>query len=109
VPLVCLKGSAATVAAALRYMLFALLGSILYLLGAVIIYGAYGTLDITLLSGRVAPQSVAAAIAAALMTIGLLAKTALFPCTCGCRRRMPVRRLPVARCSRRSSSRALSS
>jgi multicomponent Na+:H+ antiporter subunit D len=109
VPLVCLKGSAATVAAALRYILFALLGSILYLLGAVIIYGAYGTLDITLLSGRVAPQSVAAAIAAALMTIGLLANTALFPCTCGCRRRMPVRRLPVARCSRRSSSRALSS
>jgi multicomponent Na+:H+ antiporter subunit D len=78
VPLVCLKGSAATVRAALRYLLFALLGSILYLLGAVLIYGAYGTLDITLLSGRVGAEAVAA-IAAALMTVGLLAKTALFP------------------------------
>jgi multicomponent Na+:H+ antiporter subunit D len=78
VPLVCLKGSAATVRAALRYMLFALLGSILYLMGAVLIYGAFGTLDITLLSGRVRGEWVAA-VAAALMTIGLLAKTALFP------------------------------
>ena len=34
VPLVCLKGSAETIKAALRYMLFALLGSVLYLLGA---------------------------------------------------------------------------
>ena len=50
VPLVCLKGSAETIKAALRYMLFALLGSVLYLLGTVLIYGAYGTLDIALLS-----------------------------------------------------------
>jgi len=78
VPLVCLKGSATTVRAALRYLLFALLGSILYLLGAVLLYGAYGTLDIALLSRRVGAEPVAA-IAAALMTIGLLAKTALFP------------------------------
>ena len=33
VPLVCLKGGADTIKAALRYMLFALLGSVLYLLG----------------------------------------------------------------------------
>src|SRR5277367_4465012 len=46
VPLVCLKGDAATIRAALRYMLFALFGSVLYLLGTVLIYGAYGTLDI---------------------------------------------------------------
>jgi multicomponent Na+:H+ antiporter subunit D len=78
VPLVCLKGSAATIKAALRYMLFALLGSVLYLLGTVLIYGAYGTLDIVLLSDRVRPEPVAW-IAAALMTMGLLAKTALFP------------------------------
>ena len=64
--------------AALRYLLFALLGSMLYLLGAVLLYGAYGTLDIPLLAERVRPEPVAWA-AAALMTVGLLAKTALFP------------------------------
>src|SRR5215831_5652087 len=78
VPLVSLDGRPETLAAALRYLLFALLGSILYLLGAVLLYGAYGTLDIALLSRRVGAEPVAA-IAAALMTIGLLAKTALFP------------------------------
>ena len=49
VPLVCLDGSPATLTAALRYLLFALLGSAFYLLGAVLLYGAYGTLDIVLL------------------------------------------------------------
>ena len=78
VPLVSLKGDAATLKAALRYMLFALFGSVLYLLGTALIYGAYGTLDIVLLSGRFHPEPVAW-IAAALMTMGLLAKTALFP------------------------------
>jgi multicomponent Na+:H+ antiporter subunit D len=78
VPLVCLDGRAETLRAALRYLLFALLGSMLYLLGAVLLYGAYGTLDILLLATRVRPASVAWA-AAALMTVGLLAKTALFP------------------------------
>ena len=78
VPLVCLKGYQETIKAALRYMLFALAGSILYLLGTVLIYGAYGTLDISLLAARVQPEPIAW-IAAALMTTGLLAKTALFP------------------------------
>jgi multicomponent Na+:H+ antiporter subunit D len=49
-----------------------------YLLGAVLLYGAYGTLDIALLAAARAARSVAWA-AAALMTTGLLAKTALFP------------------------------
>jgi formate hydrogenlyase subunit 3/multisubunit Na+/H+ antiporter MnhD subunit len=78
VPLVCLDGSAATLQAALRYLLFALLGSVLYLLGAGLLYGAYGTLDIALLAERV-HAGPAAWAAAALMTAGLLAKTALFP------------------------------
>jgi formate hydrogenlyase subunit 3/multisubunit Na+/H+ antiporter MnhD subunit len=78
VPLVSLDGRAATLAAALRYLVFALLGSVLYLLGAVLLYGAYGTLDISLLAARVQPEP-AAWVAAALMTAGLLAKTALFP------------------------------
>jgi multicomponent Na+:H+ antiporter subunit D len=66
VPLVCIKGYEETIKAALRYLLFALLGSILYLLGTALIYGAYGTLDITLLSSRVQPEPIAW-IAAALM------------------------------------------
>lgn len=78
VPLVCLDGRAETLSAALRYLLFALLGSMLYLLGAVLLYGAYGTLDIVLLAERVRPGPAAWA-AATLMTVGLLAKTALFP------------------------------
>jgi formate hydrogenlyase subunit 3/multisubunit Na+/H+ antiporter MnhD subunit len=78
VPLVSLDGRAETLQAALRYLLFAILGSVFYLVGAVLLYGAYGTLDIAMLSERVRgdPATIAAA---ALMTAGLLAKTALFP------------------------------
>jgi len=78
VPLVSLDGRGETIAAALRYLLFALLGSILYLLGGVLFYGAYGTLDIVMLSGRVRAEPVAWA-AISLMTAGLLAKAALYP------------------------------
>jgi formate hydrogenlyase subunit 3/multisubunit Na+/H+ antiporter MnhD subunit len=78
VPLVCLAGSGETLRAALRYMLFALCGSVLYLLGAVLLYGGYGTLDMPLLSRALQPEPIAMA-ALALMTAGLLAKTALFP------------------------------
>jgi multicomponent Na+:H+ antiporter subunit D len=78
VPLVCLDGSASTLQAALRYLLVALLGSALYLLGVALLFGAYGTLDIALLSGLVRAEPATLA-AAALMTAGLLAKTALFP------------------------------
>src|SRR5512134_69234 len=78
VPLVSLDGRAETLRAALRYMLYALLGSVFYLLGAVLLYGAYGTLDIELLGELVRPEPATLA-AAAFMTVGLLAKTALFP------------------------------
>ena len=78
VPLVSLDGRGKTLQAALRYLLFALLGSVLYLVGTVLLYGTYGTLDIVLLSHRV-HGSPALIVAAALMTVGLLAKTALFP------------------------------
>ena len=78
VPLVCLDGRAETLGAALRYLLFALLGSVLYLLGTALLFGAYGTLDIVLLSERVRAEPATLA-AATLMTAGLLAKTALFP------------------------------
>jgi formate hydrogenlyase subunit 3/multisubunit Na+/H+ antiporter MnhD subunit len=78
VPLVCIDGRAATLAAALRYLLFALFGSISYLLGVALLYGAHGTLDIPLLAQRIQATPVVWT-AAALITGGLLAKTALFP------------------------------
>jgi len=78
VPLVCLEGRGETLRAALRYLLYALAGSLLYLLGAVLLYGGHGTLDITLLAERLRDEPLTWA-AAGLMSAGLLAKTALFP------------------------------
>ncbi len=78
VPLVCIDGRPETLVAALRYLLFALFGSVFYLLGGALLYGAYGTLDIVLLAERIQSQP-AVWVAAGLMTAGLLAKTALFP------------------------------
>jgi multicomponent Na+:H+ antiporter subunit D len=78
VPMVCLDGRGETLQAAVRYLLFALLGSAFYLVGTALLYGVYGTLDIVLLSDRIRAQPTTL-IAAALMTVGLLAKTALFP------------------------------
>ncbi len=77
VALVALGGSAATLAAAMRYLLFALTGSLLYLLGVVLVYGAHGALDLDLIAaGETQPTD---ALALGLMTAGLAAKTALFP------------------------------
>jgi formate hydrogenlyase subunit 3/multisubunit Na+/H+ antiporter MnhD subunit len=78
VPLVCLDGKGETIRAALRYLLFALAGSMLYLLGVFLLYGAYGTVDMVLLAGQ-ARADAATVGAIALLTAGLLAKTALFP------------------------------
>jgi multicomponent Na+:H+ antiporter subunit D len=78
VPLVCLDGRSETLDAALRYLLFALFGSLLYLVGTALLYAVYGTLDIALLAGRVRPEP-AVWVALALMTAGLLAKAALYP------------------------------
>ena len=78
VPLVCLDGRPETLSAALRYLLVALLGSVLYLLGAALLYGAHGTLDIPLLARLIRPGPAVWA-ALVLMSVGLLAKAALFP------------------------------
>lgn len=77
VALVAIGGKPAALAAAMRYMIFALAGSLLYLAGVVLAYAAHGTLDLDLLAARqpAAPD----ALALALMTAGLMAKTALFP------------------------------
>lgn len=78
VPLVALDGRAETVKAALRYVIYALAGSLFYLVGCVLVYGAYGTLDMGLVASRLRadPATIAAA---SLMTAGLFAKTAVFP------------------------------
>lgn len=78
VALAALDGRAATLAAALRYMLFALFGSLAYLMGAALLYSSYGTLDMALLAGRISAEP-ATVMATGLMSAGLLAKTALFP------------------------------
>ena len=76
--LACLDGRASQFKAELRYLLFSLIGAVLYLLGTALLYGGYGTLDIVLLARLVRAEPVTQ-MAAALMTVGLLAKMALFP------------------------------
>ncbi len=73
-----LTGSRAAIEANLRYLLVGLLGSITYLLGVALIYTAYGTLDIGLLSERIQPSALSGT-ALVLMTTGLALKAALFP------------------------------
>ncbi len=80
VGLVALAGGAQQVAAALRYLFATLAGSGAYLLGVALIYGAYGNVAIAEVSAAIgadAPRAVW--FAAALMAVGLLIKTALFP------------------------------
>jgi multicomponent Na+:H+ antiporter subunit D len=84
VALVAIEGKAGSLAAALRYMMFALMGSLAYLLGAALQYAGHGTLDLTQLAARTigadtSPGTAADLIAAGLMTGGLAIKTALFP------------------------------
>jgi multicomponent Na+:H+ antiporter subunit D len=78
VPMVCLLGGAATLSAALHYLVFALLGSLLYLLGAALLYGVHGTLDVVLL-GAAGAGGLPGQLAVALITVGLAGKTALWP------------------------------
>ncbi len=78
VGLVALSRGAAPLAAALRYLLAALLGSLLYLLGVALVYGAHGTLALAQLAGALQPGPLSWLVIA-LMTLGLAIKTALFP------------------------------
>lgn len=65
-------------AAALRYLLWALAGSLAYLLGVALLYAAYGTVDIVHLGARVTDGALPRA-AGLLMLAGLALKAALFP------------------------------
>ena len=77
VGLIGLAGDAAR-AAAWRYLLATLLGSSIYLLGVALLYGRHATLDIALLS-TLAEADTVTAVAALLVTLGLLLKAAIFP------------------------------
>jgi formate hydrogenlyase subunit 3/multisubunit Na+/H+ antiporter MnhD subunit len=78
VALAALGGSAPALRAALRYLILGLLGSLAFLAGVALVYARYGTLDLASLAGLVGPEP-AAWVALALMTTGLLIKSALFP------------------------------
>jgi formate hydrogenlyase subunit 3/multisubunit Na+/H+ antiporter MnhD subunit len=78
VALTALGARRAAIEAALRYLMLGLIGSMLFLAGVVILYAAYGTLDLPTLAQRLQPQP-AAWTALFLMTAGLLIKAALFP------------------------------
>jgi formate hydrogenlyase subunit 3/multisubunit Na+/H+ antiporter MnhD subunit len=78
VPLAALSGRHASQLAAFRYILVNLLGSLCFLLGIVFLYKTYAVLDLELLAQFISPEpGVQAALA--LITVGLLFKTALFP------------------------------
>ncbi|MCO6459446.1 MAG: hypothetical protein J5I93_29390 [Pirellulaceae bacterium] len=64
--------------AALRYLLASLVGSLFYLLGVALLYGEYAVLDCQRLLELVQGTR-ATTCALALMTLGLMLKTALFP------------------------------
>jgi formate hydrogenlyase subunit 3/multisubunit Na+/H+ antiporter MnhD subunit len=73
-----LTGTREALTASLRYLLVGLLGSMLYLMGVVLVYTAYGALDLDAVAAAVTPGPIAA-VALALMVGGLLIKAALFP------------------------------
>ena len=78
VALVAITGQKEALAAALRYLYMALLGSLFYLLGVALIYSSYGILDLPLLA-QVFRADVTTQVAFGLMSLGLLLKTAIFP------------------------------
>lgn len=67
-----------SLAAALRYFMIAMLGSLAYLLGVALLVANYNTVDVTLLA-QIARPDLATVMALGLMTAGLLIKAALFP------------------------------
>ena len=78
VAMVALSGGAVALRAQMRYLLFATVGSLLYLMGVALLYAELGVLDSSLMAERIeaTPPALAAAV---LMTLGLLIKTAIWP------------------------------
>lgn len=78
VAMVALEGKGGNIIAAVRYLLYALFGSLAFLGGVALLYATHGMLDLRLLGAAMAPDAASIA-AAALMTAGLFAKAAIFP------------------------------
>ena len=78
VGLIALAGTPAAYAAALRYLLAALCGSLFYLLGVAMVYSNSGNLDWMVLRFHLVGGP-SAYIALGLMTAGLMLKSAVFP------------------------------
>lgn len=78
VGLVALGGGPA-LRAALRYLLVAVLGSLLFLVAVGVVYGATGVLDMRLAGQAWADSGVPAALPLGLAAVGLALKCALFP------------------------------
>ena len=79
VGLVALAGTPIALEAALRYLLAALLGSLAYLLGVALLYAETGVLSLASLMASPLPSSGTVVTALALITAGLLLKSALVP------------------------------
>jgi multicomponent Na+:H+ antiporter subunit D len=77
VALVAFSGSDTALRAALRYLLLAMLASLAYLLGVALVFSTSGTLDIEQALAR--SDGALPTTALALVTFGLLLKSAIFP------------------------------
>lgn len=78
VALVASAGTVAALAAAMRYLLLAMLGSLAWLAGVAMIHAGTGSLDLELAGAALAPGGWVS-VALALMLAGLLLKAAVFP------------------------------
>ncbi len=78
VALLTLEGKRDALTAGMRYLLVSLLGSLIYLLGVVLLYGTFGTLAVQELGAQMFPGPATWA-ALGLITAGMMLKTALFP------------------------------
>jgi len=78
VVLLSIGGERGALRVALRYMLIALPGSLVYLVGVALLYGRYATLDLALIAERMTSTPVTWA-ALWLLVAGLVLKAALFP------------------------------
>jgi multicomponent Na+:H+ antiporter subunit D len=78
VALVAWGGKVEALRAAMRYLLLAMLGSLVYLLGVTLVYASTGALDIGQLRARL-PDGPLESAAIALIVGGLLIKSAVFP------------------------------
>lgn len=78
VALVALSDDRVALASATRYLLAAMYGSLLYLLGVALVYSEHGVLALRLLESA-EPGGALTITALLLLTLGLLLKTAIFP------------------------------